>query len=152
MNAVVHNLAQAPEADVQAIATYIASLAGRAGEDRIPPRSKSGLPPQGAAIYAGACAHCHDRGRRAQAESGLALEHSTAVAAPTPGNLIRVVRDGIVPAEGNAGPWMPAFGAALTDAQMVALTEYLRARYTDRPPWNDVEEEVRKVAAAGERE
>jgi mono/diheme cytochrome c family protein len=65
---------------------------------------------------------------------------------PTPASLIRIVREGIMPAEGERGRWMPAFGAALTDEQMAALAHYLRRAAADAPPWPDVAAEVRKAS------
>jgi mono/diheme cytochrome c family protein len=39
---------------------------------------------------------------------------------------------------------MPGFAGAYTDSQVAALAAYLRATYTDRPAWKDVERDVRK--------
>ena len=49
---------------------------------------------------------------------------------------------------------MPGYAGAFTDAQVVALVSYLRATYTDRPEWTDVDRQVRKVrqSFAQERE
>jgi len=33
---------------------------------------------------------------------------------------------------------MPAFAGALTDRQIVAVVEYMRARFSDAPRWSDV--------------
>ena len=47
--------------------------------------------------------------------------------------------------DGEPGAFMPGFAAAYTDSQVAAIVGHLRATYTDRPPWPDVEREVRKV-------
>jgi mono/diheme cytochrome c family protein len=45
---------------------------------------------------------------------------------------------------------MPAFGDGFTDRQLAEIVAYLRARYTDLPPWQNVEQviaDVRRGAA-----
>nr|WP_211114997.1 hypothetical protein [Azospirillum argentinense] len=34
---------------------------------------------------------------------------------------------------------MPAFGGALSDADMVALLRHLRGRFSEQPPWDGLE-------------
>ena len=158
MTDVVHNLARAPAEDVRAIATYVASLDSRspaereraqasalaaAGRAKAPDAARDA----GHAVYAGACAECHDLGRRVDG-GALPLEFATGLTIPTPGNLIRIIRDGIVPEEGERGRWMPAYAGALGDEQLADLAIYLRS-LTDRPAWGDVREEVREAAKGG---
>jgi mono/diheme cytochrome c family protein len=64
---------------------------------------------------------------------------------PTPASLIRIVLEGIMPAEGERGRWMPSFAGVLTDEQTTALAQYLRRAAADAPPWPDVAGEVRKA-------
>jgi nicotinate dehydrogenase subunit B len=64
---------------------------------------------------------------------------------PSPGNLIRIIVQGMAPPDGERGPFMPGFSGALTDGQLTALVTYLRATNTDRPAWPNVDREVRKV-------
>ena len=46
---------------------------------------------------------------------------------------------------------MPAFGDSFTDAQTAEIATYLRARYTDQPPWSgDLTAEVHKARKEGE--
>jgi mono/diheme cytochrome c family protein len=160
MAGVVRNLVHAEEADVIAISHYIASLDHRPAGVResqarkvlaIPPRGER--PPtmpdaaRGAAIYAGACGDCHDRGRAAEG-GALPLPLAIAPSLPTPSNLLHIVRGGILPKEHERDPWMPAFDGSLTDAQLADLTTYLRT-LTGHPPWNDVAGEVRKATKEG---
>jgi mono/diheme cytochrome c family protein len=183
MAPVAHNLASVPESEVRAIAIYIASVIGPADAERQKraqqivanmraPNDTSQSAPDaqrqhggkkdaalqnGAAIYAGSCAICHGAPQRAPgspSSSALHLALSSALSLPDPGNLIRVVMQGIAPPEGEPGPFMPGFYGAFTDEQVAALVSYLRASYTDRPQWQDVEREVRKVrqSYAGRRE
>lgn len=162
MAPVVRNLRGVPDADVRAIAIYVADLAGappperQQQADRIVARARgegagpaqgrqaAGSAP-GAQIYAGACAQCHGDAGRSPANPALNLALSTAVRASEPANLIRIVLDGIHPAQGSAGPLMPGFGTALTDTQVTALTSYLRANFTDRRPWTNADEVVRRA-------
>ncbi|MGQ0547213.1 MAG: cytochrome c [Betaproteobacteria bacterium] len=155
---VVRNLSQAREEDARAIAAYVVSLDTRPEAQRLqqrraalalPPRGRmSGSDDHGAQIYAGSCADCHDRGR---AEEGGALPLALAIgpALPTPANLIRITRDGIVPETHEHGLWMPAYAGALTDAQLADLMIYLRS-ITGLPAWRDVAGEVRKARRAAQ--
>ncbi len=162
MAEVVRNLAGASDEDVQAIATFAISLDTRPHEQKRaqatralsrPPRGEAPSPggqassqSRGAAIYAGACADCHDRGREAEG-GALPLPLAIAVALPRPGNLILIVRGGIIPRQHEPGPWMPDYAGALTDDQLTDLVIYLRT-LTDLPPWNDVAGSVRTAAKA----
>jgi mono/diheme cytochrome c family protein len=150
---VVHNLSQVPEQDVRAIAVYVASLDSRPAAERekraieIAARgsgARAAAEP-GAGVYAGACAGCHGIGRREH--GALQLSLSTSVALPTPRNLIRIILEGILPPEGEQGPWMPDFAGALTEQQTADLVSFLRARFSDQPPWRDVPREVKKIIA-----
>jgi len=173
MASVVHNLGHVPEQEVRAIATYIASVIGPANTEqqqrgdqalarartpaavvepdaRSAQRSESDSTLQaGSVIYATTCAGCHDNAARAPGApsgEGLHLALSTSIALPSPGNLIRIILQGMAPPDGERGPFMPGFTGALTDGQVAALVTYLRATYTDRPAWPNVDREVRKAS------
>jgi mono/diheme cytochrome c family protein len=144
MAIVARNLAQAPEEDVRAIATYIGTFlpapnASAGGTTSQATRLGAG----GGQTYAAACAGCHEPGR-AQG-SALHLSLSTAVALPTPRNLIHIILGGITPPEGSRGPWMPSYAGALTDAQVAELANYLRQEFGRQPAWENVEDEVGKI-------
>jgi mono/diheme cytochrome c family protein len=175
MAPVVHNLGAAQESEVRALSTYIATvmgapdsqrqsraeqtvLAARAANNAIgdyipePQKQASGSADarlqNGASLYAGTCAICHGaalRGPGAPSSSALHLSLSSSVSLRTPGNLIRIILQGMAPPDGEPGPFMPGYTGALTDSQVAAIVTYLRASYTDRPEWPDVEREVRKV-------
>ena len=167
MAAIVSNLSMAAEEDVRAIAVYVASLdAARMPEPRglaeeTVAHARENLErllnggdeaiKNGAAIYAGACAACHEAGRQAQA-GALHLALGSSVALPGPRNLLQIIWQGILPAEGEAGPWMPGFAGALTEKQLGELLMYLRMRFGDRPAWNDLQSEIRTVTQAKERQ
>ena len=67
-----------------------------------------------------------------------------ALSLPTPATLIHIVRDGIVPLEHEAQPWMPAYKGALTAGQTADLVVYLRT-LSGKPPWSEVEREVKRI-------
>jgi len=152
MAPVTRNLANVPEADVRAIAIYIASLAGRsttgpalaATREQLAATDVAPGHAQGALLYEGACASCHDR-----TLSGVQLEKSTAVTDVVPTNIIRVITDGLSPIDGEPSRSMPGFRGTFTAEQTAALVRYIRARYSRASPWPDVEVEVNKVR--GER-
>jgi mono/diheme cytochrome c family protein len=149
MTSVVHELSQVNDADVRAIATYVVSLDKRSAEERkraadaALQRARAATAQRGNAVYDGACADCHNLGR-AQEGGALELPLGTALTVPTPRNLAYIIRDGIVPREGERGGWMPVFEGALTDAQLTDLLTYLRA-LSGQPAWPDVAGELKKM-------
>jgi mono/diheme cytochrome c family protein len=150
MQEVVHDLSQVADDELRAIATYIASLDTRSDEQRARARSAAldraakAKAMHGNPIYDGSCADCHNRGR---AEQGGALELplGTVLSLPTPRNLAHIIREGIVPPDGERGAWMPAFAGMLTDEQLTDLLIYLRA-LSGQPAWPDVAREVRNLS------
>jgi mono/diheme cytochrome c family protein len=175
MAPVTHELATLPDADVHAIAVYVASLMspGQTPSEKAPPE---GAPPNGApqrgtpqtgaagppspaprpvadlpaiAIFEGACGGCHGADAPMTRTGAPSLALSTAVNAPTARDVVAVILHGLPWREGHAGPYMPPFAAALTDAQITVLATYLRARYSDRPAWPDVEGTVQAARRQG---
>jgi mono/diheme cytochrome c family protein len=165
MAPVAHNLWQAPESDVTAIAVYVASRMGAPAGPRVAeiraiidgarpapvdesaPASgvSSGRPPSGAAIFAGACAVCHQDGWHMPMERMAPLALSTALAATNPGNAIRIILDGRTPVEGEVGPLMPGFRETLTDDQLASLLGWLRQGLAQQPAWPDLTDSIRKA-------
>ena len=150
MQEVTRDLSHVSDEALRAIATYIVSLDKRSADERARhaetalERARKMQAMRGNAIYDGACADCHDRGR---AEEGGALELplGTALTVPTPRNLAYIIRDGILPPEGERGAWMPAFAGMLTDEQLTDLLNYLRA-LSGEPAWPDVARAVRNLS------
>jgi mono/diheme cytochrome c family protein len=160
MAAVTQNLSTVAEADVRAIAVYVAwqmrearargpaaasaqsaSEAGDIAEDAVADSfGASATGADGQAVYKSACAGCHERARR-----GIPLGLSTAVTDATSANLVRITFEGVAPREGRAGGIMPGFAGALTDRQMAALAEYLRREIGRAPAWTDVDREIAKA-------
>ena len=144
MAPVAHNLARVSDADVRAIATYVASMiAGSPGSapKPAPAVALAAMPPAPdvAEIFDGACASCH---AGIPGAVTIDLAHSTAVNAPDPRNAIRVVLAGITPPAGDPGPLMPAFAGALTDQQIAELMNYIRGRFGHGPAWGVTQESV----------
>jgi mono/diheme cytochrome c family protein len=172
MAAVIDDLGSADDADLRAIATYLASMIGepapqrrRQGDAALAQarrgtegasttgsidlmRQRAATEPDnenglGAKVYRSACAECHERGRPLPF-GGLRLALSTAIEGPNPRNIINVVLAGLPAAPGGEpSPMMPGFSGALSDEQLTALLAYLRARFTDKPQWTDIAKDVR---------
>ena len=155
MGPVAGQLAQAPEADVRAIAVYVADRMARpnpagpttAGPDRATDAAVA--QPVGAALFAGACATCHGAGAPMMLEGRPALGLGTPLRENTPRDVIQIMLQGLEPPVGEAGPYMPAFAASLTDSQIAQIAAYLRARFGDHPPWpSNLERAVRTARAS----
>ena len=147
---VTHNLADAPQGDVHAIAVYIASRMPEPPAQ--PPREGRAASTEGASIFAGACAGCHGTVPPTFSGASIALSVTTSLNAPDPRDLTHIIMEGLKPQPGEKGEWMPAFAAELTDAQIVALVDYLRAQYTGRSAWQGVEANVATIRRSLEDE
>lgn len=163
MAEVTGNLGTLPAADIEAIATYTASVMGEPSTERqerarqileeveaqpeLQAASTSQNPdvaPEdlGAAIYQSACAICHETSRPLPF-GGLHLSMSTAVNAPNPQNLINLTLYGLPAADGVRSAVMPGFNAVLSEEELLALFTYIRDRFSDQPEWTDLAERVR---------
>jgi len=154
MGSVTRGLAQASEDDVRAIAVYFASLMAHAAAARGPPPADKGnvadaTHPEAAALFAGACATCHEAGAPMMQEGRPPLAWGTALHEDTPNDTIQIIMHGLAPPAGRSGPTMPASGDSFSDRQLADITAYLRARYTDKPPWPDVPGAVAQVRKGG---
>ena len=91
--------------------------------------------PAGAALFAGACAGCHDAGAPMTLEGRPALQLGTPLHEANARDTIAIVLRGLEPPVGRSGPYMPAFADDFSDAQLAALAGYLHARYGPDAPW-----------------
>ncbi len=141
MATVVAGLAALPDADIRAMAAYLATVAGQedAIDDAALARSVEAraLEPNaastGARLYAGACAACHEAGGLVS----LALNSNLHSARPD--NLIQAVLRGVAATRTELGA-MPAYAGSLSDAQVADLAAHLRARFApDKPAWTGLE-------------
>lgn len=169
MQEVVSSLSQADEQDIAAIAGYVASVMGGSDEARrareadarrkaqsplasLPPRDAADANDPvlqlGRAVYEGSCASCHDAGRGLSSNAALQLPLAVALHLPDPRNLVHIIREGIVPPEGEPRRWMPPFAGNLSDDEIAALVTWLRRQGTNEPPWRDVPQIVQQTGSA----
>jgi nicotinate dehydrogenase subunit B len=159
MGDVVKELRHLPDADVQAMARYLASFNAAVSDKDIAAQARQvvlsaqqaepGLRNEGQRLFNGACASCHHDGdgpRLLGVNTPLALNsnlHST-----RPDNVIRNILDGIrTPATADIG-FMPAFRHSLSDEQVAALAGYMRSRYAPgQPAWPDLPQAVSRLRA-----
>jgi mono/diheme cytochrome c family protein len=155
MAPVIQGLAALPDSDIRAIATYFADVdeaadrlqslstavshamsyaSARAGEQFDPD----------ARLYTTACASCHYNAGSTPLAARPDLALNSSVHLSDPSNLIQVILRGMGADEGMPGVVMPAFGRALSDADIVRIAAYLRRTRTNLPPWPDL---VMKVVA-----
>jgi mono/diheme cytochrome c family protein len=154
MAPVVHGLATVPEADVRAISVYVASLmhgGAATPQAAVPDRlaEAASSHPVGATLFAGGCAGCHGAGAPMTAQGRPKLSLATPVNADDPRDAIQVVLQGLRPETGKPGPAMPALGDAYTDAQVADLVGYVRARYSEKPAWTDLDSAVARARKEG---
>jgi mono/diheme cytochrome c family protein len=162
MMGVTDDLRNLPEADVAALATYIASLApavsatdtaaANAAAEKTAYQvttaqtmEQKGPATTGEAVFASVCASCHFEGGSQPFTRPVPLALSSVVNAETPRNLIQIVMDGIEPPPGARGHWMPPFGAALTDQQIEQVANYVRSHFSSKPAWSDTAKAVEQI-------
>jgi mono/diheme cytochrome c family protein len=168
MQPIVDGLARAANADVRAIAVYLAAQQAQGPPERrqraseaLARAAKRELPKPapgeevGGTIFAGACASCHADGPRGAGgvtpPGAIDLALSTAINEADPRNAIRILLDGIEPGEGKTGASMPGFAGAFSDPQLSALLLYVRAHYGNGPAWRDLETQLRDIRRVRER-
>ena len=155
MAAVTANLAKAPDADVKAIAVYIASHFGQPDVGKKvrlevllsrpePDLGDDAGLARGRDVFKGVCAQCHETGAQVPFTVQNLAQH-TSLFAPTPDNVLRVALHGIRTPAGGFGPIMPGFAGSLKPQQLGDLARYLRARFTDLPPWPDPTAAARRL-------
>jgi nicotinate dehydrogenase subunit B len=160
MALVVRNLADAPDADLRAMAAYLASFtsqlaapgdAARVAAARVEQSRARDVHLAGPAqrMFSGACGACHHDGD-GPVELGMNLPlalHSSLHSA-LPDNLLRAILEGVrEPATAELG-YMPAFKDSLNDRQLAELVTYMRQRFApDKPAWTQLEAASARVRA-----
>ncbi len=102
----------------------------------------------GAAIYADECSACHTPDGKGIAGMFPMLAGAPVVQSRSPTSLLRVVLQGAQSVATSAAPTgaaMPAFGWMLSDAQVAAVTTYVRNA------WGNAASEVTPTDVAGAR-
>ncbi|MFA1671840.1 molybdopterin cofactor-binding domain-containing protein [Rhizobium mongolense] len=162
---VVSALSPLPDADIRAMAAYLAKGSARATVadevatvETVIAASVSAeaeaarLAPKGARIFEGACASCH---AGTNALSSLALNSN--LHSDSPDNLLQAILNGVeAPAilaqtTGRETPEimsMPSFRETLDERQIQDLAAYLRARFApDKAPWDKLNDAMRRVTS-----
>ncbi|MBR1218473.1 molybdopterin-dependent oxidoreductase [Bradyrhizobium sp. U87765 SZCCT0131] len=160
MAPVVKELAVLPDADIRAMAVYLASFndttptsqelnARAAALETATAASALSGGSTGARIYQGACAVCHQVGGPPLFGARPSLALNSNVHSTMPDNLIQVILHGIAePAHRDLGT-MPAFADHLNDAQVAELVGFLRRQFApDKPKWQNVEAAVARLRRA----
>ncbi len=159
MAPVVKELMALPDADIRAMAVYLASFneapldmaAQAARVTKLETATKVAYAQSpGARLYQGACAVCHEVGGLPLFGSRPSLALNSNLHSTQPDNLIQVILQGIAkPAATDLG-YMPAFKDSLSDAQIAELVSFLRKQFApDKPAWNDVSSAVGRIRHAG---
>ncbi|HET7221954.1 MAG TPA: c-type cytochrome [Rhodanobacteraceae bacterium] len=119
--------------DLEAMATYLKSLEGPEPESPNAP-SKHTMD-EGQALYVDDCAGCHMNDGTGLGNAFPTLRASSAVQVAKPQLLIAVILEGARSPATSAKPtglMMPAFGSKLDDAEVAALTTYIRNAWGNR--------------------
>lgn len=161
MAEVVRELAAVPDADIRAMASYLASFNPATPQEVAEAQTQrvvaTAAAQQGRLLgpaqrmFDSACAACHHDGDGPTllgVNTPLALNSKLTSARPD--NLLRTILDGVrEPASRDIG-FMPAFREALDDAQIAELAGYMRARFAPQEPaWKDLPGTVARLRAAG---
>ena len=151
MAPVVQQLGNLPEADVRAMAVYLASFNAPAAAAN-DTASAPALIAESAAqertligpaqrLFSTACGACHHDGDGpVLLGQNIALALNSNLYSAHPDNLLRVILEGIrEPATRDIG-FMPAFRHNLDDAQVAQLAAWMRQRFAPgKPAWRDLE-------------
>ncbi len=157
MAEVIQGLENAPDEDVRAMATYLASFNEPVSEEaeaalaqQVIARAAATEPlllGAGQRVFQTACASCHHDGNGPTllgVNTPLAL--NTNLTSARADNLVRTILEGIrEPAHKDIG-FMPAFANAFSDTELVELITYMRARYAPQEPaWTNLESTVSRI-------
>ncbi len=158
MAPVVKELAVLPDADIRAMATYLATFNTPAADDQALARTavaqarsgQAALLGTGQRLFEGACSACHHDGDGPKLLGvNLPLALNTNLHSERPDNLLRVILEGVRDPAGPDVGFMPAFKHALSDEQVAELAGYMRRRFApDKPQWPDLPAAVARVRAA----
>ena len=146
---VTHSSAKMTDSDLRAIATFLETRPGQPHEVK-PLAPNAPIMRAGGAIYTDLCTACHRKDGTGSAFLIPDLAHSGAVASREPTSILRVILEGAqtaaTPVE-PTGPEMPAYGWQLNDAQIAAVTTYIRNSWGHAAPATTADD-VRKAKDA----
>jgi len=142
--AVDNSLRYLTQGDISAIVSYVRSVTGIAASDLPEPKASpapasyaqgvaANIDPRGRAVYAGACAGCHDWTGVSPVLPDATLTGARSVNDPTATNVVQIILSGAHRQAADAGPTMPAFGSAYSDEEIASLANYVTARFGAQP-------------------
>jgi mono/diheme cytochrome c family protein len=123
------------DGDLQAIATFLKQLPQTAAASQAATAADAAVLDRGAVVYKDRCSACHGKQGQGAAPAYPPLAGDRAVTMASPANLVRVVvSGGYLPATaGNPRPYgMPPFGQELPDADIAAVTTFVRQSWGNR--------------------
>jgi mono/diheme cytochrome c family protein len=142
--AVDNSLRYLTQGDIAAIVTYLRSVPGIATSDLPEPKASpapslhaegvaANADVRGKAVYAGACAGCHDWTGISPVIPYATLTGVRSVNDPTAINVVQVILSGAHRHTSDNGPAMPAFGSTYSDTEIASLANYVTARFGAQP-------------------
>ena len=152
MQPVTHHLGNAPESDIQAIATYLMSMQPPASTQTAAPATSdtdtadTQTLASGKAIFDASCAGCHSAGAPMRSLGQRpALELGSTINADSSRNAIQMVLHGNPWNGSSSAHYMPPFADVLTDQQIADVLSYARATYAQQPAWPDLPAKVEAI-------
>jgi mono/diheme cytochrome c family protein len=142
--AVDNSLRYLTQSDITAMVTYLRSIPGVSTSDLPEPKASpapssfaegvaASVDSRGKAVYAGACAGCHDWTGVSPVLPYATLTGARSVNDPTAINVAQVILSGAHLQTADSRTAMPAFGSAYSDAEIASLANYVTARFGAQP-------------------
>jgi mono/diheme cytochrome c family protein len=138
-----HSLQYLTSGDIAAMVAYLRSTPALASD--LPEPKASPAPfshaegvaanadTRGKAVYAGACAGCHDWTGISPVIPYASLIGARSVNDPTATNVVQIILTGAQRHAADTGAVMPAFGGAYSDVEIASLANYVTARFGAQP-------------------
>jgi len=142
--AVDDSLRYLTQSDITAMVAYLRSVPGISTSDLPEPKASpapssfaegvaANVDSRGKAVYAGACAGCHDWTGVSPVIPYATLTGVRSVNDPTAINVVQIILSGAHLRTSDSGTTMPAFGSAYSDAEIASLANYVTARFGAQP-------------------
>jgi mono/diheme cytochrome c family protein len=142
--AVDNSLRYLTQSDITAMVTYLRSVPGISTSDLPEPKASPApssfaegvaatVDSRGKAVYAGACAGCHDWTGVSPVIPYATLTGVRSVNDPTATNVVQVILSGAHLQTSDSRTAMPSFGSAYSDAEIASLANYVTARFGAQP-------------------
>ena len=142
--AVDRSLSRLTPGDVAALVAYLKTVPAIASSDLPAAKAtaastshKEGLAAgydlRGKQIFEGACASCHSWSGVSLVMTTATLTGARAVNDSTATNVVEIVLEGTKRTAPGGSGFMPAFGAAYSDAEIAAVANYVSARFGGTP-------------------